>query len=157
VNYSLINLLLIFLFIWLTILSAIAWRALVLYKRLVVGIDKADLAKILVQLKKDQHLTQESLQATQKEFEQFQRRTQTYLQKLGFVRYNPFANTGGDQSFCLCFLDGTDNGILITSLHTREQTRLYTKEVVNGEPKEQIKLSKEEALCLKKAKNWGIL
>lgn len=147
----------IFLFIWLTILSAIAWRALVLYKRLVVGIDKADLAKILVQLKKDQHLTQESLQATQKEFEQFQRRTQTYLQKLGFVRYNPFANTGGDQSFCLCFLDGTDNGILITSLHTREQTRLYTKEVVNGEPKEQIKLSKEEALCLKKAKNWGIL
>jgi len=76
--------------------------------------------------------------------------TKSHLQKMGFVRFNPFSDTGGDQSFCLAILDGQDNGIVISSLHSREQTRVYAKEIVAGKPK-GVELSKEEREALKKA------
>jgi hypothetical protein len=62
------------------------------------------------------------------------------------VKYNPFNESGGDHSFSLALLDGNKNGIIITSLHTRERTRLYIKDVVLGKTK--ITLSKEEQKAL---------
>ena len=76
--------------------------------------------------------------------------TKSHLQKMGFVRFNPFNDTGGDQSFCLAILDGHDNGIVISSLHSREQTRVYAKEIVAGKPK-GVELSKEEREALREA------
>jgi len=67
----------------------------------------------------------------------------THLQKVGFVRYNPFSDTGGDQSFCLCLLDQNNTGLVLTSLHSREQTRIYAKTVSRGETK-GYEFSKEE-------------
>ena len=69
------------------------------------------------------------------------------IQRVGLVKFNPFDETGGDHSFSLALLDGNKNGIIITSLHTRERTRLYLKEVFSGKVK--IKLSEEEQKALK--------
>lgn len=74
----------------------------------------------------------------------------SHFQKSGFVRFNPYADTGGNQSFCLCLLDEKDNGLLITSYHSREQTRIYCKQVKAGETEHE--LSKEEKQALKQAK-----
>lgn len=68
------------------------------------------------------------------------------IQKVGLVKFNPFDETGGDHSFSLALLDGNKNGIIITSLHTRERTRLYLKDVNNGKVK--LKLSNEEQKAL---------
>lgn len=68
------------------------------------------------------------------------------IQRTGLVKFNPFDETGGDHSFSLALLDGNKNGIIITSLHTRERTRLYLKEVLKGKTK--IDLSKEEQKAL---------
>ena len=38
------------------------------------------------------------------------------VQKLGIVRFNPFSEVGGDQSFSIALLDGNNNGLVITSL-----------------------------------------
>lgn len=64
------------------------------------------------------------------------------VQKIGFKRYNPFTETGGDQSFTLTLLDGKNNGIIISSLYLREGVRVYGKLVEGGKPKQQ--LSEEE-------------
>lgn len=69
------------------------------------------------------------------------------IQRVGLIKFNPFNETGGDHSFSLALLDGNKNGIIITSLHTRERTRLYLKEVFSGKVK--IKLSEEEQKVLK--------
>jgi hypothetical protein len=61
---------------------------------------------------------------------------------MGFVRFNPFAETGGDQSFSVSLLDANGTGIVFTGLHTREKTRVYAKPIVNGVSKST--LSKEE-------------
>ena len=76
--------------------------------------------------------------------------TKSHLQKLGFVRFNPFNDTGGDQSFCLAILNGHDTGIVISSLHSREQTRIYAKRIVAGKT-EGVELSREEAEALNRA------
>lgn len=68
------------------------------------------------------------------------------IQRVGLIKFNPFNETGGDHSFSLALLDGNKNGIIITSLHTRERTRLYLKEVLSGKVK--IRLSKEEEKAL---------
>jgi len=69
------------------------------------------------------------------------------LQKIGLVKFNPFNEAGGNNSFSLTLLDGNKNGIIITSLHARERTRLYLKEVIEG--KAMIELSNEESKSLK--------
>lgn len=75
-------------------------------------------------------------------------RTRFHLQKVKIVRYNPFADTGGDQSFIMTLLDGAGNGIVVTSLHSRGQTRWYAKNVKEGKGVEH-ELSKEEQQALK--------
>lgn len=55
-----------------------------------------------------------------------------HLQNLTLKRFNPFGDTGGDQSFILALLDGNKDGVVITSLHSRENTRFYVKSVNGG-------------------------
>jgi hypothetical protein len=71
------------------------------------------------------------------------------VQRVGVVRFNPFEDTGGNQSFALALLDSKSDGIVISSLHSRQQTRLYLKSVVAG--KCETALSDEEAEALRRA------
>jgi hypothetical protein len=73
--------------------------------------------------------------------------------KIKTLRFNPFNDIGGNQSFVICILDENNNGCLLTSLHNRENTRTYAKEVFNGQPTGKNVLSKEEKECLQKALN----
>ena len=70
-------------------------------------------------------------------------------QKISVVRFNPFGDTGGDQSFSLAVLDAQNSGYVITSIHGREGTRVYIKPVDYG--KSKYKLSVEEQQALKQA------
>jgi hypothetical protein len=62
---------------------------------------------------------------------------------------NPFKDTGGDQSFAIALLDSNNNGIVLSSLYTREGTRVYTKPIEKGAS--SYNLSKEEEEAIKKA------
>lgn len=69
--------------------------------------------------------------------------------KLSVWKYNPYNDTGGDQSFSLALLNGKMDGVVITSLHSRSSTRIYLKNIKTG--KSELELSKEEAKVLKDA------
>ena len=73
------------------------------------------------------------------------------IQKVGFTRFNPFENTGGDNSFIIAFLDRGNNGIILSSLYTREGVRVYAKNIEKGRPKNP--LSEEEAKILENTIN----
>lgn len=72
--------------------------------------------------------------------------------KINLTRFNPFDDLGGDQSFILCLLDNTNSGAIITSLHTRDITRVYAKAIKNGQS-DNLALSKEETKALIKTIN----
>lgn len=73
----------------------------------------------------------------------------SHTQKVSVLRYNPYQDTGGDQSFSVALLDGNSDGIILTSLHSRSGTRVYIKSVDKG--KSEVELSKEEKEVLGKA------
>ena len=71
------------------------------------------------------------------------------VQYVGLVRYNPFQEAGGDQSFALALLDKNRDGVIISSLHGRTSTRFYAKPVKAGAS--HISLSEEEMQALQQA------
>ena len=70
-------------------------------------------------------------------------------QKCGLVKYDAFREMSGALSYSLALLDKENNGILISSMYSREGCYTYAKDIVNGESK--INLSEEEAEALKQA------
>lgn len=69
--------------------------------------------------------------------------------KINILRFNPFEDIGGDQSFVLTILNENNNGAILTSLHNRDITRVYAKPIKNGQG-DNITLSKEEKLAIVK-------
>ncbi|MFA5249502.1 MAG: DUF4446 family protein [Candidatus Paceibacterota bacterium] len=77
---------------------------------------------------------------------------QCFFQKLGLVRFNPFKEMGGDQSFSLALLDKNNNGFIITSLSSRQGNRIFAKPLAKGASTYQ--LSEEEKQAVEQAKNF---
>jgi len=79
---------------------------------------------------------------------------QKTIQKIGITRFTPFKEIGGDQSFSIALLDKKDNGIIVTSIYSKERSRVFAKEIKNGES--TYKLSQEEEVAIQKAKEVKI-
>ena len=141
--------------IWVGILTYFAFQAYQTYRQLTQDVDKKDVATVLKNLKQRTSDLEKGVDKLESELAALPDILKPFIQKIGFVRYNPFGNTGGDQSFCLCLLDERGNGILLTSLHARQQTRIYTKEIFNNQPKDDTELSKEEKKCIQIAQKWS--
>ena len=71
------------------------------------------------------------------------------VQRVGIVRFNPFSESGGDQSFSIALLNGKNDGVVITSLYTRGENRVYGKPIKDG--KSEYQLSEEEKTAMAKA------
>jgi Protein of unknown function (DUF4446) len=69
--------------------------------------------------------------------------------RVGLVRYNPFEETGGNQSFALALLDANGDGWVLSSLHARSGTRVYAKTIARG--RSETALSDEESAALRQA------
>jgi len=97
------------------------------------------------------NLNQKEIDTLNTSLSQAKTKMKTHIQKVGFVRFNPFPQTGGDQSFCLSLLDEKDTGFVLSSLHSRDATRFYAKTIKNGKS-DGFKLSSEEKKAIKNAK-----
>ena len=73
--------------------------------------------------------------------------------RVGIVRFNPFEDSGGDQSFSIAWIDDEANGVVISSLHSRTGVRLYAKPVEAGDS--SYNLSEEEEQAIQIARNGG--
>ena len=71
------------------------------------------------------------------------------IQKIGFIKYNAFENIGNDLSFALTLLDGNNNGICISSIYGRNESRIFSKPIVKGIS--LVSLSQEELESLNEA------
>lgn len=136
------NLIIAGLFLWLLTLTFLWWRTRRSGQPATAGADKTNQA-LSAETKKISDL--EKVAADIKGNNLYN------IQKVGLVRFNPFAETGGDQSFCLSLLDGEDSGLVISSLHSRETTRIYAKPVSKGKAA-GYDLSVEEKQAVLKAK-----
>jgi len=139
------------LFAWVITLTILLVQNGIHYRRLTKNVSKKDLKTVLEDLLSRADLTQKQVQALVANLKKMDTKSLGFIQKIGFVRFNPFPQTGGDQSFCLALLDAKGNGFVLSSLHSRESTRFYAKTVKEGKS-EGHELSKEERQAVNNAK-----
>ena len=89
------------------------------------------------------------LEKLSQSLEKLKKDSKVHIQKVGIVRYNPFSNVGGDQSFSIALLDDNNSGFVITSLYAQDNNRVYAKSINQG--KSEHSLSKEEEKAIAKA------
>lgn len=71
------------------------------------------------------------------------------LQRVGVVRYNAFPGAGAELSFSVALLDAEQDGVVVSGLYGREETRIYAKPVVSGASR--YPLSEEERAAIEAA------
>ncbi len=139
--------------VWMTILTLFVFRMIGHYNRLTAGITKTGLRDVLESLLgREEHLKKQ-LGEIGERIARVEADGTVHIQRLGIVRFNPFSDTGGSQSFSLALLDAQENGIVITSLYARTGNRWYVKEIRDGKGKD-LELSKEEQSAIKKAHQY---
>src|SRR5687768_7733530 len=99
---------------------------------------KKDLEQILIDQNRGITRINQELKQIDESLTRLYKDNRNNLQKIGFMRFNPFDDAGGNISFALALLDAQDNGVVISSLHGREGTRVYAKEVKAGESESKL-------------------
>lgn len=66
------------------------------------------------------------------------------------VRYNPFADSGSNQSFSTAFINDKGDGVVLSGLYSRERVSIYAKPIVGG--KSEYELTEEEESVIGKSK-----
>lgn len=136
--------------LWLGIISLFLWRALSHYNKLVKGLTEKNFKSIIENLLKDVVNSKKDIDYLKLYCDKIEKEGLLHIQKIGLVRFNPFKDTGGDQSFILSLVDGNDTGVIISGLYARSGTRWYAKKVTKGKSLEH-ELSDEEKKALKEA------
>lgn len=136
-------------FIWLSILTFLITKQRSFFKDLFPKDNSRDIRNKFKEVLDAISGFEKNIQILENRLTGFKKESLANIQKLAVLKYNPYNDTGGDQSFSLALLDGRLDGIVFTSLHSRAGTRIYLKTIKSG--KSELELSKEEAQVLSKA------
>ena len=120
------------------------------YNKLTKGVSEKSLRAVLEELLKDMDVHKKDIDYLKEYSARIEKEGLLHIQKVGLIRFNPFKDTGGDQSFILSLVDGKDTGVVISGLYSRSGTRWYAKRVVSGKGVD-YELSEEEKKSLKEA------
>lgn len=155
-NPTTLTVLVILLIVWNIVITALFLRFYLYYARISKEGKKESLVKLLDGIVDTQEKTKKTLDLIVRACDKLEKDGLLHIQKVGLLRFNPFKDTGGDQSFILALVDAKDTGVIISSLHTRTGTRWYAKHVVTGKGTE-YPLSHDEEVALKNAKSSDTL
>ncbi len=137
-------------FVWLFSLSIFFWRILRHYNHLTKGVSEKGLKTVLETLLKDAELSRKDIDYLKDYSAKIEKDGLLHIQKVGLIRFNPFKDTGGDQSFILSLVDKNDTGVIISGLYSRSGTRWYAKRIAKGKGVEHD-LSEDEKKALQEA------
>jgi hypothetical protein len=137
--------------VWLLILTGFLIYIYNFFRKLTRGVSQENLISTLKSVLKKETDNTKEIDELKKYLENLDHKGKLHLQKIGYLRFNPFQEMGGDHSFSVSLLDDHDTGIVITGLHARDRTRVYVKEIKKG--KSKVDLSKEEKKAISLAQN----
>ncbi len=143
VSAGLLGIFLIFLTVWLLRISRH-------YNRLISSSNNKSLTSVLEGIQKTLSIHEKKMNTITSDIKGIEEEGKSHIQTVSLKRFNPFSDTGGDQSFILSLLDGNRDGFVITSLHSRENTRFYVKSVTGGVGADHPLSSEEQKVVNKK-------
>lgn len=116
------------------------------YKKMMTGVDGANLERMMIgciDSIKAINNENEKLWAETKEIKDLLQRAVT---RMAIVRFRAFEDMGGDLSYAVAMLDSNNNGVIMSSIFAREDSRSYAKPIVNGQSTYALTKEEEEAL-----------
>ena len=108
-----------------------------------------DLLRAVGRTRKGLEVLNKRVDETLSAHEKLEEASRFALQRFYMVRYDAFEDMGGRLSFSAALLDDHGNGVVLTSINGRTETRTYAKPVVNLESEHN--LSDEERAAIQGA------
>lgn len=121
------------------------------YDVLLRGMENKNLEDIILTNAQTINKMQNQFEENKKLLELIGQDMHTCIKRINLKRYNAFDGVGGEQSFSLALLDENGTGIVISSIHGRDDARTYAKTIING--KSSYHLSDEERIVVQNAIN----
>ena len=118
-------------------------------KRFFLGKKAKDLEDTINILENDILNLKKHKDNTEKELLEINRKLKKSIRGLETIRFNPFPDQGSNQSFAIGMLNEENDGIVLSSLYSRERMSIFAKPIKNG--KSEYELTTEEKEALQKA------
>jgi uncharacterized protein YlxW (UPF0749 family) len=134
------------------LLIGVAW-AFITEKRLkkfFLGKKAKDLEETMLSLESEIRALQKSKDNIESELKEVNTKLRKSIRGLETIRFNPFPDQGGNQSFAIGMLDEEGDGLVISSLYSRDRMSVFAKPVKKGAS--EYELTAEEKEALNKAK-----
>ncbi|MDE3088927.1 MAG: DUF4446 family protein [Chloroflexota bacterium] len=117
------------------------------FRLLMTGRGGADLEATLIDFVQRMDRVEQMTQSMGQRVDSIQVQQPYHVQHVGVVRFNPFQDKGGDQSFVVAILDAHADGAVITSLSSRSDTRIYAKPVIGGQSTYTLTNEEKDAIA----------
>jgi hypothetical protein len=122
-------------------------------QRTVLGGEERDLVAHAASLQEEfealHAYVQEAAERLDRRMDTAERRIDRAVAYRALIRYDAYGEMSGRQSTSIALLDANRSGLVLSSIHHRDQARLYAKEVREGKP--ELELSPEEDEAIRRA------
>ena len=118
--------------LWILAIQLRVSQVVASHNRLIGNVDRGNLEDALGRQISYILETKGKVESLQRDLIRIDGTLQLAVQRVGLVRFNPFEDTGGDQSFSIALLDARGDGIVLSSLFARRETRVFAKPIQAG-------------------------
>ncbi|WP_422485756.1 DUF4446 family protein [Gudongella sp. DL1XJH-153] len=119
------------------------------YDSLTRGLSGANIEDLFIRINSELSSINRDINLIEDNIETIETKVTFTIQKMGFVRYNAFADTGSELSFSIALMDAYNNGFVLTSIYGREQAVMFGKPIQNANC--NVPLSPEEMTAINRA------
>ncbi len=137
--------------VWLIVLSYLVLKIYLGFKSIFKNSKDQSITSVISRLVSDRDVSDKEISSLLARVSTLEESTLNHIQRIGLIRFNPFQDTGGEQSFVLALLDTKNSGVVISGLYSRSGMRWYIKKIKNGKGIEH-ELSGEEMKAIENAK-----
>ena len=120
-------------------------------KRLLRGKTGDDLEELIRKINQDLDSLVQSRTEVRNDIDLIRKKMRHHIRGVKTVRFNPFKDSGGNQSFATAFINDEGNGVVISSLYSRDRVGIYAKPL--DKHRSEYELSDEERRAIMESQN----
>lgn len=117
------------------------------YSAMMQGTDGQNLERLLISHIEEIKEVVKKVDSLSNDCKLLERSFRESIQKVALVRFNAFEDVGSDLSFSIAFLDSYNNGIVISSIYGRNESRTYSKPILSGSSSYLLTEEEKQALA----------
>ncbi len=102
------------------------------YRRLFKGKNAESLEDLYTHLSRDVHALEKNQESIVTHAATLDARLKKTIRKVAVARFNPFADQGSNQSFAISFVNDEGDGVVMSSLYSRDRVSVFAKPIQNG-------------------------